>query len=238
MKTRMFRFAILVTVLACAAVSLGAERDAVVKITGTDSKRHPYQGSGVCVDPSGIILTVYHVVARTTKESRRVFFGEKAYRVTDSWIPVSEDVAVLKINGKNLPYLKVAISEPEVGDKVWGMGFRAGKWNTNGGEIVTKTVSFYRRGPYTLLGTSVPVDGGQSGGPLVDSKWDVVGILSVMNKRPAFGMMRIDVYAANTNWKSGYLNLVRIRVAMAQLTSADKQVPVKQVLYAFTPGGI
>ena len=137
------------------------------------------QGSGFIVSADGIILTNAHVVADaetvTVKLTDRREFKAKVIGVDKV-----SDVAVLKIDAKNLP--AVTIGEPSrarVGEWVLAIGAPFGFENSvTAGIISAKSRSLPDEGYVPYLQTDVAINPGNSGGPLFNLNGEVIGINS------------------------------------------------------------
>jgi len=137
------------------------------------------QGSGFIVSSDGIILTNAHVVADaetvTVKLTDRREFKAKVIGVDKI-----SDVAVLKIDAKNLP--AVTIGEPSrarVGEWVVAIGAPFGFENSvTAGIISAKSRSLPSDGYVPFLQTDVAINPGNSGGPLFNLNGEVIGINS------------------------------------------------------------
>ena len=139
------------------------------------------QGSGFIVDSNGIILTNAHVVKRADKvtvilRDGREFQGE--VRGVDE----PSDLAVVKINGNNLPVAPLGNSaEVQVGDWAIAVGNPLGLDNT----VTLGIVSTLNR-PSSQVGipdkrldfiqTDAAINPGNSGGPLLNNQGEVIGI--------------------------------------------------------------
>ncbi len=135
-------------------------------------------GSGVIVDGSGLIVTNNHVIKNATRitvtlSDRRRFNAKLLGTDADS------DVAMLKIEGQNLPTLKWADSDKtNVGDIVLAVGspFNLSSTVTQG-IISAKGRSDLGISAYEdFLQTDAAINPGNSGGALVDINGDLVGI--------------------------------------------------------------
>lgn len=135
-------------------------------------------GSGVIVDEDGHIVTNYHVIANA--DAIRVQLADG--RVADAMIVGRDpdtDLAVLKINLKNLPVMPLGRSDRlRVGDVVLAIGDPLGLSQTVTHGIVSAT-GRQQLGVATLedfIQTDAPINFGNSGGALVDTNGDLVGI--------------------------------------------------------------
>ena len=146
-----------------------------------DMKNVPGQGSGFIIDPSGIAVTNNHVV--TGAAFLEVFLdGEEGPR-NAKILGVSEcsDLAVIDIDGEDFPYLDWYQGDLEVGKDIYVAGFPL-----FGNEEYTLTrgiISKAQAGGETnwasvdhVLEVDATINGGNSGGPLVTSDGQVVGI--------------------------------------------------------------
>ncbi len=146
-------------------------------------------GSGVIYSSEGYIITNYHVIADSyTKQVAskiEVFLDSttsKAYPASLVGYSISADLAVIKINAKNLPTIEVANSdELKVGQYVITVGNPGGLEfmdSVTYGVIsgLDRTVSTDSQ--LKLIQTDAAINPGNSGGALVNSKGELVGINS------------------------------------------------------------
>lgn len=138
-------------------------------------------GSGFIVSPKGYILTNYHVIEDAVRITVGLQTGEK-YRATVVGIDTETDVAVLKIEApKDLPTVTLGDSNAaEVGDWVLAMGSPFGLDQTVTAGIISKKE---RESPYAnvfqrFLQTDAAINRGNSGGPLVNMRGEVIGMNS------------------------------------------------------------
>lgn len=138
-------------------------------------------GSGFIVDKAGYILTNFHVVDDASRISVKLQSGEE-YAAKIVGTDVDTDLAVLKIDaGRDLPFIKLGDSDAaQVGDWVLAIGSPFGLAQTVTAGIISQTK---RETPYAsafqkFIQTDAAINRGNSGGPLVDMKGDVIGINS------------------------------------------------------------
>jgi serine protease Do len=142
------------------------------------------EGSGFIVSEDGYILTNAHVVAAadevTVKTTDRREYPAKVVGVDEQ-----TDVAVLKIDAKNLP--TVRLGDPaklRPGEWVVAIGSPFGFENSVTAGIVSATSRAMPGGNYTpFIQTDVAVNPGNSGGPLFNLNGEVVGINSQIYSR-------------------------------------------------------
>ncbi len=142
------------------------------------------EGSGFIVDPNGIILTNAHVVSDakdvTVKLTDRREFSAKVLGSDPK-----TDIAVLKIDAKNLPVVPLGSARDlKVGEWVLAIGSPFGFENSvTVGVVSAKGRSLPDDGYVPFIQTDVALNPGNSGGPLFDSRGQVVGINSQIFSR-------------------------------------------------------
>jgi S1-C subfamily serine protease len=139
-------------------------------------------GSGFIIDPRGYILTNYHVVEGA--QSIEVVLGDQS-RHAAKYIGADQrnDVALIKIDpkGKQLTTLKLGDSNTiQVGQKVLAIGNPFGFQSTLTTGVVSAVGRTVRTTDTTAIEEAIQTDAainrGNSGGPLIDSRGDVIGI--------------------------------------------------------------
>jgi serine protease Do len=137
------------------------------------------QGSGVIVDEAGYILTNYHVIARASRIDIKLSDGRTVPNVEVVGIDPPTDLAVLKINEGRLTAAPWGESEElEVGDWVIAIGSPYGlQRSVTAGIVSAKRRRNVGHGDYQeFLQTDAAVNPGNSGGPLVNLRGQIVGI--------------------------------------------------------------
>jgi len=148
-------------------------------------------GTGFIVDKNGTIITNRHVV-EDKKASYVVLLqnGEKIAPVILARDPIN-DIAVLKIDKKNLPFMKMGdASTLELGQPVIAIGNALGLFkNTVSTGVVSglsreikaqSEISKEQTSLRGLIQTDAAINPGNSGGPLIDLKGKVIGINAAM----------------------------------------------------------
>jgi serine protease Do len=133
-------------------------------------------GAGIVWDANGLILTNNHVVGRHTPIVILQNDGEYESRLIARDPDV--DLALLSIDATDLTPLKPASVSPRVGEMVFAFGHPWGQRNTVTRGIVSALVSAQNRRGDTLpvVRSDTPLAPGNSGGPLVNAKGEVIGI--------------------------------------------------------------
>ncbi|HZZ62954.1 MAG TPA: DegQ family serine endoprotease [Roseiarcus sp.] len=148
-------------------------------------------GSGVLVDPSGLVVTNYHVIENMTEV--RVALADK--REFDAEIVLRDprtDLAVLRIKGgDNFPVLEMGDSDAlEVGDFVIAIGdpFGVGQTVTQGIVSALARTQIGASDYGFFIQTDAAINPGNSGGALVDLDGRLVGINSMIYSRSGGSM--------------------------------------------------
>jgi len=143
-------------------------------------------GSGFVIDPRGYILTNYHVVEGA--QSIEVVLGDQS-RHPAKYIGADQrnDVALIKIDpkGKQLATLKLGDSSAiQVGQKVLAIGNPFGFQSTLTTGVVSAVGRTVQTSQTTFIEEAIQTDAainrGNSGGPLIDSHGNVIGINSAI----------------------------------------------------------
>ncbi|MCX6760816.1 MAG: trypsin-like peptidase domain-containing protein [Candidatus Nealsonbacteria bacterium] len=144
-------------------------------------------GSGFIVSPDGYIITSNHVVEDKTADYTIIFDPNKKFESKVVSRDPINDIAILKVNAKNLPYLELGDSSKiELGQTVVAVGNALGEFHDTISTGVVSGLSRYitafsglthqaerLRG---LIQTDAAINPGNSGGPLVDLDCKVIGI--------------------------------------------------------------
>jgi serine protease Do len=135
-------------------------------------------GSGFIVSPDGVILTNAHVV-RDASEVTVKLQDRREYRARVLGSDPKTDVAVLKIDAKNLPVVPIGkSSDLKVGEWVLAIGSPFGLDSTVTAGVVSAKGRSLDDSNVPFIQTDVAVNPGNSGGPLINTRGEVVGINS------------------------------------------------------------
>ena len=151
----------------------------------------PGLGSGVIVDPKGYIITNNHVIENAIRMKVNIGGNSKEYTARLIGTDPEGDIAVIKIDGDTpFPYAKIGNSKNmKVGDWVLAIGSPFGLEQTVTAGIISatgRTFTGNEAGPSSFsdyLQTDAAINGGNSGGPLVNMNGEVVGINSFISTR-------------------------------------------------------
>jgi serine protease Do len=142
------------------------------------------QGSGFIVSPDGYILTNAHVVDGADTVTVRLT-DRREFRAKVVGADKTSDVAVLKIDAKSLPTVRLGKSaDANVGEWVVAIGSPFGFENSVTAGIVSAKSRSLPDASYTpFIQTDVAVNPGNSGGPLFNLAGEVIGINSQIYSR-------------------------------------------------------
>ena len=147
------------------------------------SPRRPQQrpvttmGSGFIISPDGYILTNNHMV-EDAKEVKIELADGRKYEAEIIGTDPESDVALVKIDADNLPYLELANSdELKVGEWVLAIGNPLSLSHTvTAGIVSAKGRSVGLANFESFIQTDAAINRGNSGGPLINLDGEVVGI--------------------------------------------------------------
>ena len=138
-------------------------------------------GSGVIISPDGEILTNHHVIEgiRGGDTNLEVKTSDgKTYKATILGKDKELDIALVKIEATHLPYAKLGNSDAmRIGDWVVAIGNPLGLDHTvTQGIISAKGRQLSGPGLESFLQTDAAINRGNSGGPLLNLRGEVIGI--------------------------------------------------------------
>jgi len=141
-------------------------------------------GSGFIIDPNGIVLTNAHVVDGADNVNVKLT-DKREFTAKVLGVDKTTDIAVLKIDAKNLPAVKTGDpGETKVGSWVVAIGQPFGFENTvTSGIVSAKSRALPEDSYVRFIQTDAAVNPGNSGGPLFNLKGEVIGINSQIFSR-------------------------------------------------------
>ena len=142
----------------------------------------PASGSGFIISPDGYIVTNDHVIENATSITILMYNGQRYEAEIVGRAPFS-DLAVIKINAQNLPHLRFGNSDlSRVGQQVAAIGNPLGELaNTmTVGYIsaIERDINSADGIPHVMLQTDAAINRGNSGGPLLNLRGEVIGVVS------------------------------------------------------------
>ncbi|KAA9331379.1 trypsin-like peptidase domain-containing protein [Hymenobacter busanensis] len=156
-----------------------------------------FSGTGFALTADGYVVTSYHVIQGADSlliESR----DRQRYRAEPVFTDVAHDLAILRVNQKGfagfgrLPYT-VKRREADLGERVYTLGYPREDLVFNDGSLSARSGFEGDTGFYQI---SIPVNPGNSGGPVLDDRGNLIGVISGR---------QMDVQSAAFATKSSYL---------------------------------
>lgn len=163
------------------AAVVGVNKHIFVTRFGEQSLEEVESGSGVIIDPDGYIITNQHVIEGADKITV-VIPGKSSYEAELIGLDPMTDLALLKIEEIDLVALAIGDSdELRVGEQVLAIGNPFGYFQQSVTAGIISAVGRQVRMPgseyvYTFLQTDALVNPGNSGGPLLNLKSEIIGI--------------------------------------------------------------
>jgi serine protease Do len=152
---------------------------------GNYSQKVKGLGSGYIISPDGYIITNDHVAGNATEITVTMTSGKHYSARIVGTDPVS-DICLLKIDAENLPYTRLGNSDDIIiGEWVIAMGNPFGLFELNNKPTVTVGVvsstgmnlePINNRYYLNMIQTDAAINGGNSGGPLINSLGEVIGM--------------------------------------------------------------
>jgi serine protease Do len=141
------------------------------------------EGSGFIIGPDGVIMTNAHVVNGASEVTVRLT-DRREYTAKVIGVDTKSDIAIIKINAKDLPTVKIGDSQAlKVGEWVLAIGAPFGFENSATAGIVSAKGRTLDSGYVPFIQTDVPINPGNSGGPLFNMRGEVIGINSQIYSR-------------------------------------------------------
>lgn len=174
----------------------------VVMIVSDDKKGYEDQGSGVIILDGTYIATSYHLL----EDSREITMKHHDSELRNIQIVAEDrqkDIAILKIPSAKFSALRIANSDNiKPGQKVYAISSPEGYENTISEGIISGLRRDITSTP--LIQSTAPIAEGSSGGALVNSKGELIGILtsgqhegSLYFAVPVNEVMKMQIFRAN-----------------------------------------
>jgi len=185
------------------------------------------EGSGFIIRSDGVIMTNAHVVNGASEVTVRMT-DRREYTAKVIGVDTKSDIAVIKINAKDLPVVKLGDSRGlKVGEWVLAIGAPFGFENSATAGIVSAKGRTLDSGYVPFIQTDVPINPGNSGGPLFNMKGEVVGINSQIYSRSggyqgvSFSIpIDVAMQVSNQLQTTGHVTRGKIGVVIQPVTQA------------------
>lgn len=136
-------------------------------------------GTGFFIDEEGYALTAYHVV-EFREQVRVVLPNARRFTADVVGFDNNTDLALLKVRIDKPNFLPLATTHPNVGDSILAVGNSGGDFlQRRVGKVIDLDVAASRADfPPGTMEMQAPIAPGDSGGPVVNAKGQVVGVIS------------------------------------------------------------
>lgn len=206
------------------------------------SKPTTWTGTGFALT-NNYIVTNYHVVENANRISIQGINGDFNHKYSADVVTTDKhnDLAIIKVKGVNIssvsiPYA-VKTGTSEVGEEVFVLGYPLTSTMGEEVKLTTGVISSKTgfQGDVSIYQISAPIQPGNSGGPLFDSKGNVVGIVSAKHK----GAENVG-YAIKTSYLKNLMesavstNILPQTNKMAGLNLSGKVKLAKNYVYYIT----
>jgi S1-C subfamily serine protease len=158
----------------------------VYTVNGAPGAIEPVAGTGVIISADGYIVSNSHVVSQKDTEYRVVLINGSEYEAKIVGLDKNNDVALLKIEAKNLTSASLGNSDDlETGQTVFAIGNSLGVYQNSVSRGVVsgigRAVNFSEQNLpkprlLNLIQTDAAISPGNSGGPLINLAGEVIGI--------------------------------------------------------------
>ncbi|MGI6664802.1 MAG: S1C family serine protease [Christensenellaceae bacterium] len=156
----------------------------LAKVTQEGELEPISRGTGFIIHENGYVMTNYHVVSGA--EQCYVTFGEEEVEAKYVGGDASMDLAILKIEKSGLKAVAIGNSdETRVGEMAIAMGNPSGAGENLVGTVTVGYISAVQREimfngtKQTFIQTDAAVNPGNSGGPLLNDKGEVIGVVTL-----------------------------------------------------------
>lgn len=138
-------------------------------------------GTGFNIASSGLILTNYHVV-QNASSINVVFSDGQSYFTDDYWQVADADLAVIRLDLQELPYLELELQERPPDQILTIIGDPLGYKQI---AVQGRLGSYYQYNNYTIFEINAPIKKGSSGSPVLNTNGQAVGIIFALRDLPA-----------------------------------------------------
>jgi len=193
-----------------------------------------YRATGFLIDGNGFILTNAHVVNRMkniyVENKEGVYFAAKTIYTDEN-----TDLAILKINDisyktiYNLPY-SINKKNSNLGEQIFTLGYPRNEIVYGEGYVSAKSGN---EGDSTAYQVSVSVNPGNSGGPVLNNKGEIIGIITSKNSVAdgvVFAAKSKNIYSLIEAFKKADNNATIIKLPTSNsLKGFDREQQVKKM---------
>lgn len=192
------------------------------------SPKATFAATGFLVSSQGYVLTSYHLISKADS----VYIQNEKYGNLKAVVVHSDranDVSVLKIVNpikiEPLPYT-IAETEADLAEGVYTLGFPREEIVFGEGTISSLTGYRANRNAYQV---SVPVNPGNSGGPLMNNKGDLIGMISGVQTQASAATFAIKSSILKQIVMDSVLDSLRVSIRLPKQNTIKNATRVQQV---------
>jgi serine protease Do len=204
------------------------------------------RGSGFIIDPQGYVLTAQHVIDKA-KEIEVRFADSRRLPAQLIAADTQVDLAILKITSdRDLPTLAVGNSDTvQVGDLAVVFGYPFGRESAMSLGVISRPGRTYAESAsYEFIQTDAGAYAGGSGGPLLNSKGHVIGMITMASERGNMGFATpinvirkmIPRLLNGEKFAWGWLGVQMVEVSLEQAKTLGLSAPNGVVVSSVLPG--
>lgn len=188
-----------------------------------------YSGTGFLISSAGYLATSYHVI----RESDSVIAENETYGRLKAKIVYSDpsnDIAILQIVSKfklktSLPFT-ISGREADLGENVYTLGYPREDIVFGEGSISASSGFQRNQNAYQI---SVPVNPGNSGGPLLNAQGDLIGMVSGLQTETMGTAFAIKSTTLLTAMKSDAIDTLSTRIILPKVNTLKNSNRVQQI---------
>lgn len=190
-------------------------------------------GSGVFIDSNGLILTAEHVIRDASSIEVIVREGRRLPAKVES-LSRGLDVAILRVNYETASYFPLKATTPTAGMRVFTVGYPVPGVLGQEPKVSEGIISALSgiRDDASFMQISIPIQPGNSGGPVITESGDLVGIVSSSAAVAAF-LKKTGTIPQNVNWATrASMAVPMVRSKGKNRTPSTREATVKDAIDA------
>lgn len=209
------------------------DNNSVVVVISYDKDTNENQGSGVVLNSKGYIATNYHVCYDAVKIEIH-HYNTTINKVDVVYKDPDKDILILKVNDKDLTPIKVGTSKNlKPGQHVYAIGSPEGYENSISDGIISGFR--YDENDYGLIQMTTPITDGSSGGALVNSKGELIGLsVSGQHEGNIYFAIPIDDIVQSLDSNKIAVNINEPENYLAEGNKASKKDDYEKAVFYFS----
>ncbi len=157
----------------------------IIKVKSKKGGSHTASGTGFVIGKNGKLITNYHVISKLFKKGKindkykiYVKIGKKEFLAKILKIDILSDLALIEIPHKFKSTVSIASREIGKGEKIYSLGYHDKEFLAiNQGTFSDYIIDQANN----LMALSIPLNRGMSGGPILNTRFKVIGVNVMKN---------------------------------------------------------